>query len=723
MVRRCSSLYKKPMSKRPQAIAHTPNEQGDSHYLDDHLRAVGKLAGILASKFSAEKLGYYAGLWHDLGKYNPKFQEYLQLCHAGSDCAKRVPHAIYGAILSDEVCDHTNIAPLIYGHHAGLPNYSELDSILGEFLENPTKETIYQQVIDLASQEIEIDPDQNLETCLEHLPENDPLAREVLDRLLFSCLIDADRLDTEEFDNPEQAAIRSIEHPELDQLWQIFDQKQKKFIDKKKTDDADSHVFQVRQEVYANCLQEALREPGIFRLTVPTGGGKTLSGLAFALKHGTHHNQATHYNQAKFERIIVAVPYTSIIEQTVKVYRNIFSEEFGESAILEHHSAIKSDLQIQTNKAKQTDLQEELDEGARRTQRQARLATQNWDAPLIVTTTVQLFESLFAHRPSKCRKLHNIIGSVIILDEVQTLPIALRVPICSMLEELVKRYRVSIVLCTATQPVLEGNDGYFQGFDPNSIRDIILPAKAKDHFKRLQRVNYDLSSIQTGTKWSWIDLVSKLNDHQQALAILNTRKDALKVIEALQVKQPDTLDAFWIEEKVNLTLQHCSILHLSTLLCGAHRQAVLDEVRDRLNPKHPKYDKRCILISTQVIEAGVNLDFPAVYRALGPFDRIVQAAGRCNREGNLKADGVKILGQMTVFELEKGSIPKKNSEYDKMTEKHVFCSSKSRPTICTNPAYLKPMGAVFTRSKNQINTTFKMIAPIKLTARSLRNSN
>ncbi|MGD1908545.1 MAG: CRISPR-associated helicase Cas3' [Leptolyngbyaceae cyanobacterium] len=653
------------MAAKPKFAAHTPPQErpDDWHLLSAHLHKVANRAKGLAQKFGAGDLAYYAGLWHDLGKYNPKFQQYLKQCHEGIDHPKRIPHAIYGAILADEVCAD-NIAPLIYGHHAGLPNYGELDGILGDFLDNPNQEALYQQIIDSADHEIEIDLSDSFEDCIKHLEEYDQYSREVFDRMLFSCLIDADRLDTEAFGSPDQAASRKARsHLKIEQLWQVFSRKQKEFVQEQAVENGNSIVFQVQQEVYAHCLDAALKKPGIFRLTVPTGGGKTLSGIAFALKHATPNKNKN--PKTDFERVIVAVPYTSIIEQTVGVYREIFEEELGEGTLLEHHSAVKSDLQVKqlTDKNRRKDSQEELDEGAKQGQWQARLATQNWDAPLIITTTVQLFESLFSHRPSKCRKLHNIVGSVIILDEVQALPIALRIPICNMLEELVKRYQVSIVLCTATQPVLEGSDGYFQGFSADFIHDIIPPDKAKQHFQKLQRVNYDLSPIKTGSQWSWTELAKKIRQHDQALVILNTRKDALKTLMALPGTNPNVIDLDGIEEKVESALQQSPILHLSTLLCGAHRQKVLDEIRDRL-----KHGKPCILVSTQVVEAGVDLDFPAVYRALGPLDRIVQAAGRCNRKGKLEVDGTKIPGQVTVFELEDGSTPPKSSEYAKLIE-------------------------------------------------------
>lgn len=631
--------------------AHTPSKAtNDWHELKQHLGKVANLAKGFADKFQAGKLGYYAGLWHDLGKYNPDFQKYLNDCHAASlnnqkPPTKKVPHAIHGAILAAELCP--DIAPLIYGHHRGLPDYSAFESQLN----NPQAEGLLVQILASAKSEgIEIDPALDFDELLTHLPDPDDnsYAREVFDRLLFSCLIDADRLDSERFGNPETFKLRYDNRATIEQLWQIFDLKQKEFIGKKQQELTKKNkiVFDVRQEVYQYCVSKALSKPGIFRLTVPTGGGKTLSSLAFGLQHILA-NPVDNLDR----RVIMAVPYTSIIEQTVKVYRQVFAE-LGQIAVLEHHSAIQHD-------PKSKDESSEAEEGAIDFQRQARLATQNWDAPLIVTTTVQLFESLFSNRTSKCRKLHNIIGSVIILDEVQTLPIALRESICSMLEELVERYHVSVVLCTATQPVLEGEDGYFKGFKPGSIADIIPVAKSREHFAKLKRVEYDLSAIKTNTKWSWQELTDRLNSHPSALVVLNTRKDALKVINSLNSSPVEYFGAVGTEARVKIAVKDSQVLHLSTLLCGAHRQLVLAEVRLRLENKQD-----CILVSTQVVEAGVDLDFPAVYRVLGPLDRIVQAAGRCNREGNMDE-----LGRVFVFELEEGSMPPKGSEYAKATGK------------------------------------------------------
>lgn len=581
-------------------FAHTPKKNSTEwHSLKCHLSKVAKLAKEFGDKFNAGELAYYAGLWHDLGKYNPEFQEYLEQCDRATKLGEKpprqkVPHAKYGAKLAAE--KFQPLAAIIYGHHSGLPKNADLNNSLVKIEANT-----YQQILENASSEsldLEI-TSTKIEQQLVSLA-TDEYSFELLLRILFSCLVDADYLDTETHFNTEQAEIRKEnrerEDIRIDRLWQTLEKSQQELLDKAE----ETKVNQVRLQVYDACLDAAKLKPGIFRLAVPTGGGKTRSGLAFALSHAVEHN---------LERVIVAVPYTSIIEQTVKVYRDIL----GEDAVLEHHSAIQPDR-----------LNEE---DARSPQAIARLATQSWDAPLIVTTTVQLFESLFAHRPSKCRKLHNIVNSVIILDEVQTLPVSLLEPILNVLKDLGDRYNVSIVLCTATQPAFELNNPYLKGFFAGSVRNIIPTELAQEHFSILTRVNYCLPE----TAWSWQDLTKDLQQRQasQALIILNTRKDALNALDAIA----DETNSHYL-------------FHLSTLLCGQHRREVLEQVRDRLKNNQP-----CILVSTQVVEAGVDLDFPLVYRAIAPLDRIVQAAGRCNREGNLDK------GDVVIFNPQEGKVP------------------------------------------------------------------
>ncbi len=402
--------------------------------------------------------------------------------------------------------------------------------------------------------------------------------------MLFSALADADFLDTERHFNPEKSEERGGT-VSLGELWCRFEQAQS-VLTAKQSD----RVNRVRHEAYQACLQAADLGPGFFRLTVPTGGGKTRSSLAFALRHALCHH---------LDRVIVGIPYTSIIEQTAEVYRDIL----GDGAVLEHHSAGAEDDP----------------ENPTREEVRQRLASENWDAPVVVTTTVQLFESLFANRTTRCRKLHNIARSVLILDEVQTLPTHLLEPTLDALRQLVAHYGVSVVLCTATQPALDESP-YLKGLP--DVREIVPnPAQL---FSELKRVRYEWES--GGRKVTWKEVAAEMRKEAQALAVVNTKADALALLDALEDRKA---------------------LHLSTLMCGAHRREALGQIRSRLQAGAP-----CRVVSTQVVEAGVDLDFPMVLRALGPLDRIVQAAGRCNREGKLPG-----LGRVVVFEPEQGKLP------------------------------------------------------------------
>lgn len=538
-----------------------------------------------------------AGLWHDIGKFNPEFQKYLRDCekakHEGTSApAKGTPHAIYGAMLAADSLQA--LAAIIYGHHAGLPNGAKLK----DAVQKPEVRQKYENIVSVARGEVEgLDLRDDVRNLFVDLP-RDELQMEMFQRMVFSALVDADFLDTETHFDPGVSEFRGSElNP--GRLWEVFERDQRKFV---ASSGERTAVNEVREEVYRYCLEAGELPQGIYRLGVPTGGGKTRSGLAFALRHAV---------ERSLDRVIFAVPYTSIIEQTANVYREIF-EELGEGAVLEHHSAVRREAA--------TGDVERQDESWTR----ARLATQNWDAPLVVTTTVQLFESLFANRTSRCRKLHNLCRSVIVLDEVQTLPVGLLSPTVSALQELVRRYGVTVVLCTATQPALDERSKYLEGFE--SVGDIVPPERAAEHFRTLRRVEYETPS----EPWSWDEVARRLLDassEKRVMVVLNTRKDALALLEKLEGEP---------------------VLHLSTLLCGAHRREVLAEVRRRL-----KADEPCLLVATQVVEAGVDLDFPVVFRALGPLDRIVQAAGRCNREGKMEAPG-----RVVVFEPKDGRMPR-----------------------------------------------------------------
>jgi CRISPR-associated endonuclease/helicase Cas3 len=423
----------------------------------------------------------------------------------------------------------------------------------------------------------------NLPAFLQATPEKrsdqNPFKRrlEFFLRMAFSALVDADFLDTERHFEPGQAAHRG-QGANLNELWQRLETAQREFSGRHHDE-----LNDIRHEIYQACLRAADAPPGIFSLTVPTGGGKTRSGMAFALRHALVH---------ALDRVIVAIPYTSIIEQTADVYRGIF----GADSVLEHHSAVTP----QDDPSDPLSYQDVW----------ARLASQNWDAPLVVTTTVQLFESLFANRPSNCRKLHNIARSVIILDEVQTLPPELLTPILDVLQDLVDHYHVSVLLCSATQPAL------LEGPYRRGLREVLeIIDTPERYFAALKRVRYELPAHDE--RWTWERVAVEMQSVDQCLAIVNTKQDALRLLDALN--DP-------------------AAFHLSTLLCGAHRRDVLREIRRRLAA-----GSVCRLVSTQVVEAGVDLDFPLVLRALGPLDRIVQAAGRCNREGRHAAGRVVIF--------------------------------------------------------------------------------
>jgi CRISPR-associated endonuclease/helicase Cas3 len=557
------------------AYAHSANAAGQRHDLLDHLRSVAEQAADFAASFGGGELARWAGLWHDLGKFHPDFQAYLSQAEAGG--RQRGPdHKGAGAIVASRHCPPLSM--LVQGHHGGLPDRAEVPGWLRErAADRRTGEAMGLALAAGAA----VEPAGAL-TPPPHLGQHDT---ELFLRLVFSALVDADFLDTERHFQAGRAAVREGA-PALTTLWQEFAAAQARLTGRK-----DDSVNRVRHAVYEACLAAAEQSPGFFRLTVPTGGGKTLSGLAFALRHALAHG---------LRRIVVAIPYTSITDQTAAVYRGIFADE---RAVLEHHSAVQW--------PEPPDGEPTPDWG--------RLATENWEAPIVVTTTVQLFQSLFGNSPTACRKLHNLAGSVVILDEAQTLPTGLLTPILDVLRALVEHARVSVVLCTATQPALDPRAG-FPGLP--GIRDIIPDATPL--IRSLRRVDYTLPVA--GERWTWERAAEVIRAEPRSLTILNTKRDALALLDALA--DPEAL-------------------HLSTLLCGAHRRAVLAEVRRRLTTGAP-----CRLISTQVVEAGVDLDFPVVLRALGPLDRIIQAAGRCNREGLLPA------GRVIVFEPAEGRLPR-----------------------------------------------------------------
>jgi CRISPR-associated endonuclease/helicase Cas3 len=571
-------------------VAHTPAKGSDRwHYLDEHSLAVTGMAAAFAATFGGHWLARVAGLLHDAGKAHPDFQNYL-LANVREPDRKHptVDHKSCGAVHSQVHTGHM-LEQVLLGHHGGLPDVGNANAKIN------ARVTEDIEPLTLAWERFSAEP--GIAEALGELKERsvpawvtqDPLELEFLLRMVFSCLVDADALDTERHMNPEQHLARDVAYPTLPELWERLATDQGRFA--RDAMKPATEVNRVRAEVYDACLEKALLPPGIFRLTVPTGGGKTRSGLAFALRHALAHGQS---------RVIVAVPFITITDQTAKVYRDALGDDH---AVLEHHSGIEP-------------KPGNLEGGEDATERWRKLASQNWDVPLIVTTTVQLFESLFANRTSTCRKLHNVANSVIILDEVQTIPAHLRGPLFEVFRELVRHYGVTIVLSTATQPVLDtiapqlAADG----------REIVEIAPDPPRLVRtLERVRYEWPCLDE--VWGWERVAEEMSDLDQVLVVVNTIADA-----AMLFKELDDEDA----------------LHLSTRMCQAHRRDVLEEVRRRLAAGEP-----CRLVSTQLIEAGVDLDFPVVMRAIGPLDRVVQAAGRCNREGRMPE-----LGRVVVFSAE-----------------------------------------------------------------------
>ncbi|MDQ3328218.1 MAG: CRISPR-associated endonuclease Cas3'' [Chloroflexota bacterium] len=566
--------------------AHSKNDRGHRHELAAHLRTVAEQASRFASDFDGGELAYWLGLWHDLGKFNPMFQQYLMECEANPAGKRRGPdHKAAGAQVASQ---HVGtFALLIQGHHGGLETPTDFQSWFGERERDPA----LQESLQLARREIPgLDPPAR-PSLPAHL--SDPLSTEFFIRMVFSALVDADHLDTEAHFQASKAAQRGAPAG-MDELWARFERHQRTLSGNEEGD-----VNAVRRDVYEACLAAAERPPGLFRLTVPTGGGKTLSGMAFALRHALRHG---------LERVIVAVPYISITEQTAEVYRRAFAVDPGADGnapvVLEHHSGASGDAD---------------EEGDFHRERMwARLAADNWDAPIIVTTTVQLFESLFANRTSPSRKLHRLARSVIILDEAQALPSHLLAPALDALRQLCDHYGATVVISTATQPAFDQIPEFAQLPATEIVPD---PAR---HFAALRRVGYEW---RTDPKLSWGEVAELMRAEPRALAVVNTKKDALALLDALD--DP-------------------AALHLSTSLCGAHRRDVIKAVTEKLQAGEP-----CRLVSTQVIEAGVDLDFPLVLRALAPLDSIIQAAGRCNREGKLGPGG----GRVVVFDPSEGRVP------------------------------------------------------------------
>lgn len=597
-------------------FAHTPPDDDAQRWqtMREHLSQVSSQAEEYGVAVHAAELARWCGLVHDIGKYSDAFQCYLQQCHDAALSGGRPPapgsaeHKNIGAQVA-----HSRLSSAarlvaefcILGHHGGLFDNGERQNALSQATGKTDSELLLRRAT-ADFPELTAGPAPEL-----HLPENLPTnadkARylELLGRMVFSCLVDADSLDCERHFTHSLSELRQGQKVRLVHVLDEWQAKLRAHIQMLQARMPDGSLKDVRREVVQFCLSAGRELPGVFSLTVPTGGGKTLASLAFALEHAKRHHK---------NRVIYAIPYTSIGDQTASAFRKVL----GDNALLEHHSAVEA--RIGNEGADSPERQSEYDRELKR-----RLAAQNWDAPLVVTTTVQLIESLFANRTTRCRKLHNVANSIVILDEVQTLPERLLSPILDKLKLLVDYYGVTVVLCTATQPAFRQDSPFLKGFE--TIAPII--PDPRPHFGALKRVTY-APELPT---WTWQALKRSIQGARcSTLTVLNTKKDALAVLDAL-----DDPGAF----------------HLSTLLCGAHRKQVLSEIKHGLEREGKGEGGAVTLVSTQVVEAGVDLDFPRVYRAKGPLDRIIQAAGRCNREGTRPA----AESIVTVFDPAEGKTP------------------------------------------------------------------
>lgn len=560
--------------------AHTTKnpDKSDWQPLKTHLTNVAKISQQFANDFNAGELAYASGLLHDLGKYSPEFQRRLEGANIHVDHstagAKEATRIFKGAFEPAGIFSAYQIS----GHHGGLLNFGSQSDGLCARLQR-------KNLPDYSAYINEIRPEVHQDFHFKRNSKRKTIGfcYSFFTRMLYSCLVDADSLDTEAFVSQEKSFARG-QYDSFETLQKNFEN----YMQEKSTITKDSPLNRERKKIYSQCIEAGSLQPGFFTLTVPTGGGKTLSSMGFALEHLKNYNR---------KRIFYIIPYTSIIEQNAKVFRDVF----GSRNVLEHHS----NFDPKTVKNENGDpVGESL-----------ALAAENWDMPIVVTTNVQFFESLFSNKRSRCRKLHNLAESIIILDEAQMLPTGYLLPCLAALSELVRNYGATVVICTATQPKIR------ELLDKDlHIEEIMKSPSPEDLHKSLNRV-----CVKTiDSSLNDIELCDRLKKHRQILCIVNTRTHAKKLYEALK--------------------ESGKCYHLSARMCPVHRRAKLEKIKSLL-----KEGEDCRVISTQLIEAGVDIDFPIVYRIMSGIDSIAQAAGRCNREGKLPTGDVFIFKSLEKY--------------------------------------------------------------------------
>ena len=558
------------MDNENTIISHVRQSDMAIQSNDEHQRGVAELASKFAEVFGMAEWGRVLGLLHDKGKEKKAFQHHI-IKESGLDPKIKVDgdyrHAYVGALIATELFPnlHLLIDNALIGHHRGLYD----DGDMRELMKSPIPD------------EVTVD---EINAYLEKPRVEKPKDIHHLERMLYSCLVDADFLDTEAFMQPEQSRLRG-DHDSLATL----EKRLEAFLAGLKKNAPDTEVNRIRNEVQNWCVKESVNPPDFYSLTVPTGGGKTLASVLWAIKHAIKND---------LKRIIIAIPYTSIITQTASVLRNIF----GKENVLEHHS------NVDRSAFNDKELAQKM-----------KLATENWDYPIIVTTNVQLFESLFSNKPSDCRKLHNIAKSVLILDEVQTLPTDFLQPIVDTFDTLKRVFGVSVLFTTASQPVLSGliqGANPFVSFEGLSNIHEIIPEGANLH-DRLRRVEL---KFEKNPK-NYDEVAEELSHHSRVLCIVNTRNDAREIYTRLP------------KEGI--------CLHLSRMMCPDHVMETIEKVKLALKESS---NTTIRVVATQLIEAGVDIDFPMVFRQEAGLDSVLQAAGRCNREGKLGTGNTIVFG-------------------------------------------------------------------------------
>lgn len=561
------------MIRFAHSVPGTTDEKG-WELLADHLREVAKLARDFGAPLGLANWAEAAGLLHDIGKASDAYQSYIRGKQGSPD------HSTAGAQEAMRKFGGLGrfLAFVVAGHHAGLADGNALNERLGKKLEDYTGWELYAGSL----------PALALPAWEKRNPEKN-FTQAFFVRMLFSCLVDADFLATEAFYNPGAARMR-------DGFSSISALQTRLVGFMAELTRADAGVLNgLRHQILTHALARAELAPGLFTMTVPTGGGKTLASLSFALEHAAKHG---------LRRVIYIAPYTSIIEQTAQVFKNAL----GDADVLEHHSGLDWDK-----------AEKEADpDGVRK----LRHATENWAAPIIVTTAVQFFESLFATKSSACRKLHNIGRSVIVLDEAQTLPLPVLRPCLAALEELTVNYGASVVLCTATQPAWRRQDNALPvmkdkrelGFDIGPERELAPDPAAL--FSALKRVRVEVMPAPVTDA----GIAARFAVQDRMLCIVNTRAHARALFDQISAMP--------------------GARHLTTLMCAAHRREVLAQIRNDLAERRPVR-----LVATSLVEAGVDVDFAEVWRARAGLESIAQAAGRCNREGKMPE-----LGPVVVFD-------------------------------------------------------------------------